>query len=74
MPKIELDYVCKNCKSEYPAAVTYSGEIEDLDLEENESRCPYCGTWNCADPKALQAVIEEGKKEKQVAKKGKKKA
>jgi DNA-directed RNA polymerase subunit RPC12/RpoP len=72
MPKIELDYVCKNCKSEYPASVTYSGEIEDLDLEENESRCPFCGTWNCADTSALRQVMEEGKKEK-AAKKGKKK-
>ena len=70
MPKIELDYVCKNCKSEYPASVNFSGEIEDLDLEENESRCPFCGTWNCADPKALQQIIEEGKKDEAAAKKG----
>ena len=59
MPKIELDYVCKNCKSGYPASLTYSGEIEDLDLEENESRCPYCGTWNCADPKSVQQAVRE---------------
>jgi len=70
MPKIELDYICKNCKSEYPASVNFSGEIEDLDLEENESRCPFCGTWNCADPKALQQIIEEGKKDEAAAKKG----
>ena len=34
-------------------------EIEDLDLEENESRCPYCGTWNCADPKSVQQAMRE---------------
>ena len=74
MPKVELEYVCKNCKSEYPATVTYTGEIEDLELDENQSRCPFCGTWNCADPSALQQVIEDGKKERAAAKKPKRQA
>jgi len=64
MPKVELEYKCKKCKKEYPATVTYAGKIEDLDLDENQSRCPFCGTWNCADPKSVEATIEDAKKEK----------
>jgi len=62
MPKVELDYVCKKCNSEYPAAINYTGKIEDLDLEENQSRCPFCGEWNCADPKSIEQIIKEHKK------------
>jgi len=62
MPKVELEYVCKKCKSEYPATINYTSKIEDLDMEENQSRCPFCGEWNCADPKAIEQVIKEHKK------------
>jgi DNA-directed RNA polymerase subunit RPC12/RpoP len=64
MPKVELEYECKKCKNEYPATVNYAGKIEDLDLDENQSRCPFCGTWNCANPKSVEAIIEDAKKEK----------
>lgn len=64
MPKIELDYKCKKCKKQYPATVNYDGGLEDLDLEENQSRCPFCGEWNCADPASVQEIIAEGKKQK----------
>lgn len=63
MPKVELEYKCKNCKSLYPATATFTGKIEDLDPEEHESRCPNCGTWNCADPKDIAAAIKESKNE-----------
>ncbi len=64
MPKVELELRCKKCRSLYPATVTYTGEIESIDPEEHESRCPNCGTWNCADPEALrQAVGDSGKGE-----------
>jgi len=33
-----------------------------MDLDEHESRCPNCGTWNCADPKDIAALIKEYKK------------
>ncbi|HEX9907704.1 MAG TPA: hypothetical protein VGB78_04455 [Thermoplasmata archaeon] len=62
MSKIELEYKCKKCKNLYPATISYSGKIEDLDLEENQSRCPFCGEWNCADPKSVEQVMAEGKK------------
>ncbi|MCU0852307.1 MAG: hypothetical protein MUC90_03500 [Thermoplasmata archaeon] len=62
MPKVELEYICKKCKKDYPATVAYTGKIEDLDLEENQSRCPFCGTWNCADPKSIEATIGDAKK------------
>jgi len=62
MPKVELEYKCKNCKGVYPATVTYTGKIDDLDLDENQSRCPFCGTWNCADPKSVEDTIKEYKK------------
>ncbi len=61
MPKVELEYKCKKCKKMYPATVNFSGPIEDLDLDENQSRCPFCGTWNCADPKSVEAVVKEAK-------------
>ncbi len=62
MPKVELEYKCRKCKNEYPATITYTGRIEDLDLDENQSRCPFCGEWNCADPASVQQVIEDAKK------------
>lgn len=65
MTKIELDYRCKKCKKEYPATVNFEGEIEDLDLDENQSRCPFCGEWNCADPASVQGVVAESKKNRQ---------
>jgi DNA-directed RNA polymerase subunit RPC12/RpoP len=68
MPKVELEYKCKKCKNEYPATVTYAGKIEDLELEDNQSRCPFCGTWNCADHKSVEAIIEDAKKEKKKSK------
>jgi DNA-directed RNA polymerase subunit RPC12/RpoP len=68
MPKVELEYKCKKCKKEYPATVNHAGKIEDLDLDENQSRCPFCGTWNCADPKSVEAIIEDAKKEKKKSK------
>ncbi len=61
MPKVELEYKCKNCKNIYPATVTYTGRIEDLDLDDNQSRCPLCGTWNCADPRSVADAIKEFK-------------
>lgn len=62
MPKVELEYRCKKCKKDYPATIAYTGKIEDLDLEENQSRCPFCGAWNCADPASVQEIIKENKK------------
>ena len=53
MPKIEIEYVCRKCGNAYPATVNYSGRAEDIDLEDNQSRCPFCGEWNCAEPGAL---------------------
>jgi len=64
MPKVELEYKCKNCKSLYPATVNFTGKIEDIEVEEHESRCPNCGTWNCADPASIEEVISDAKKEK----------
>ena len=64
MPKVELDYKCKKCKNQYPATIIYPGKIEDLDLDENQSRCPFCGEWNCADPTSVQEIIADAKKEK----------
>lgn len=62
MPKVELEYRCRKCKNEYPATVTYTGRIEDLDLDENQSRCPFCGEWNCADPSAIEQLIKDANK------------
>lgn len=59
MPKVELEYKCKKCRGVYPATVTYTGDIEELDLEENQSRCPFCGAWNCADPKSVEQAIRD---------------
>jgi DNA-directed RNA polymerase subunit RPC12/RpoP len=64
MPKVELEYKCKNCKSLYPATVSFAGKVEDMDLGEHESRCPNCGTWNCADPSVVEEMVAEIKKEK----------
>ena len=72
MPNVELEYKCKNCKSLYPATISFTGKIEDMDLDEHESRCPNCGTWNCADPSALKQVIEDSKGEKAASKKPRK--
>jgi len=60
MPKVELEYVCKKCRSRYPATVDYSGKVEDIELDDNRSRCPFCGQWNCADPEALISAVKEG--------------
>ncbi|MCU0859231.1 MAG: hypothetical protein MUE55_01395 [Thermoplasmata archaeon] len=57
MPKVEVDFVCKKCKNSYPATISFSGKVEDLDLDDNQSRCPYCGAWNCADPKSVRAAV-----------------
>jgi DNA-directed RNA polymerase subunit RPC12/RpoP len=62
MPKVELEYKCRKCKNFYPATVNFSGKIEDLDLDENQSRCPFCGEWNCADPKSIEHAMKESKK------------
>jgi DNA-directed RNA polymerase subunit RPC12/RpoP len=59
MPKVEVDFSCRKCKNTYPATITFSGKAEDLDLADNQSRCPYCGAWNCADPKAVRAAAKE---------------
>jgi DNA-directed RNA polymerase subunit RPC12/RpoP len=69
MPKVELEYKCKQCKNEYPATINYTGKIEDLDLEENQSRCPFCGKWNCADSASISEVIKEAMQEKGAKKK-----
>lgn len=63
MPKVELDYKCKKCKNQYPATISYPGKIEDLDLEENQSRCPFCGEWNCADTDSIALLVRDLKKE-----------
>jgi DNA-directed RNA polymerase subunit RPC12/RpoP len=62
MAKVELEYKCRKCKKEYPATVSYAGKIDDLDLDENQSRCPFCGEWNCADPASVQQAIKDAKK------------
>jgi DNA-directed RNA polymerase subunit RPC12/RpoP len=62
MPKVELEYRCKKCKNSYPATVNYSGKIEDIEFDDNQSRCPFCGEWNCADPKAVEHVMRENRK------------
>jgi len=64
MPKVELGYKCRKCKNDYPATITYTGKIENLDLDENQSRCPFCGEWNCADPKSVEATTRDAKTEK----------
>ena len=62
MPKVELDYRCKKCKNSYPATINYSGKIEDIEFDDNQSRCPFCGEWNCADSKAIEQVVKEHQK------------
>jgi DNA-directed RNA polymerase subunit RPC12/RpoP len=62
MPKVELEYKCRKCKNFYPATVNYTSKIEDLDMDENQSRCPFCGEWNCADPKSVEQAIKDTKK------------
>jgi DNA-directed RNA polymerase subunit RPC12/RpoP len=59
MPKLELEYKCRKCKNEYPATITYTGSIEDLNLEDNQSRCPFCGEWNCTDARAIADALRE---------------
>lgn len=49
MHKIELQFRCRKCKSSYPATVSFAGMPEDIDPDDNQTRCPYCGEWNCAD-------------------------
>jgi len=61
MPKIELQYKCKKCRNVYDAAISYSGSIEDIEVEENQSRCPYCGAWNCADTKSVEQEMRGSK-------------
>lgn len=60
MPKIELEYVCKKCRNAYPATVSYSGRAGDLDPDGHRSRCPFCGEWNCADPRSVERAAREG--------------
>ena len=64
MPKVELEYRCKKCKKDYPATISYTGDIKDLELEENQSRCPFCGEWNCADSKDIAQIVKDEKKQK----------
>ncbi len=64
MPKVELEYRCKKCKKDYPATVNYTGDIGDLELDENQSRCPFCGEWNCADTKVVAQLVKDEKKQK----------
>jgi DNA-directed RNA polymerase subunit RPC12/RpoP len=64
MPKVELEYRCKKCKKDYPATITYAGNVEDLELDENQSRCPFCGEWNCADSKAIAQLVKDEKKQR----------
>jgi len=64
MPKAELEYRCKKCKKDYPATISYTGDIENLELDENQSRCPFCGEWNCADPDSITRLVKDLKKEK----------
>ncbi|HIJ16856.1 MAG TPA: hypothetical protein HA364_03640 [Thermoplasmata archaeon] len=59
MPKIELEYVCRKCSNTYPATINYSGKIEDIELDDNQSRCPFCGEWNCAHPGAIERAARE---------------
>ncbi len=59
MPKVELEYVCKKCRNTYPATVNYSGRIEDIEFDDNQSRCPFCGEWNCASPEAVERAARE---------------
>jgi len=64
MPKVELEYKCRKCRNDYPATINYTGKIDDIDLEENQSRCPFCGEWNCADPDSIAQLVKDLKKEK----------
>jgi DNA-directed RNA polymerase subunit RPC12/RpoP len=64
MPKVELEYKCRKCRNDYPATINYTGKIVDIDLEENQSRCPFCGEWNCADPDSIAQLVKDLKKEK----------
>lgn len=59
MPKIELEYMCKKCGKPYPATVNFSGRAEDIELDDNQSRCPFCGEWNCADPEAVGEAVRD---------------
>jgi DNA-directed RNA polymerase subunit RPC12/RpoP len=59
MPKVELEYECKKCGKSYPATVNFSGKVEDIDLDDNQSRCPFCGEWNCADPEAVKRAARD---------------
>jgi DNA-directed RNA polymerase subunit RPC12/RpoP len=60
VPEVELDYACRKCGNAYLAAVGYSGRVEDLDLDGTQSRCPFCGEWNCADPRSVDRAVREG--------------
>lgn len=59
MPKIELEYKCNKCGKQYPATVNFSGRVEDIELDDNQSRCPFCGEWNCADPKGIEEAVKD---------------
>lgn len=62
MPKVELEYRCGKSSGEYPALITYTGKMEDPETEDSQSRCPFCGECNCADPPSVErAVREKGK-------------
>ena len=57
MSKIELEYRCKKCGNAYPATINYSGNSKDIDSDDNQSRCPFCGEWNCASPEDVRKAI-----------------
>lgn len=59
MPKIDVEYVCKKCGNTYPAVINFSGRVEDIDLDDNQSRCPFCGEWNCANPAAVEEASRD---------------
>ena len=60
VPRIELEYVCKKCANAYPVSLDCSGKVGDIELGGNQSRCPFCGEWNCADARAVEQAVKEG--------------
>jgi len=58
MSKIDFDCKCKKCGNVYPATINYTGKLEEVDLDDNQSRCPFCGEWNCADPDAVKGAVK----------------
>jgi DNA-directed RNA polymerase subunit RPC12/RpoP len=59
MSKIEVDYKCKKCGNLYPATINYTGKLEEVDLDDNQSRCPFCGEWNCADVGTVERAVKD---------------